>query len=132
MILSFKKQFREPILMGSKIHTIREDKNGRWKAGNKIHFATGIRTKNYECFEEGECISIQKIEIKHQHTFASITIDNTLLGEIYKDPIGVSLVDRYNVMEFIKNDGFHKLESFLSFFPTDFKGKIIHWTDFNY
>lgn len=41
MILSFKKQFLDPIITGSKIHTIRADKPNRWKPGNKIHFATG-------------------------------------------------------------------------------------------
>lgn len=58
MILSFKKQFSEPILKGTKIHTIREDKPNRWKPGNKIHFANGVRTQNYNCFKESVCISV--------------------------------------------------------------------------
>lgn len=49
MILSFKEQFIPKILDGTKIHTIREDKKNRWEAGKKIHFATGVRTKNYKC-----------------------------------------------------------------------------------
>jgi hypothetical protein len=31
-----------------------------------------------------------------------------------------------------RNDGFDSVEDFFSFFPEDFKGKIIHWTDLRY
>ena len=41
--------------------TIRDDPNNRWKPGRKIHFATGARTKNYECFAEGECKEVAPI-----------------------------------------------------------------------
>lgn len=50
MILSFKPQFRQKILDGTKIHTIRDDPNDRWQAGKIIHAATGVMTKNYDCF----------------------------------------------------------------------------------
>jgi len=46
MILGFKTKFTDKILNGSKIHTIRKDSKNRWKVGNTIHFANGIRTKN--------------------------------------------------------------------------------------
>lgn len=64
MVLGFKPQFVQKILNKSKIHTIREDSNDRWKAGRKIQMATGVRTKNYNKFAETDCISTQKIEIK--------------------------------------------------------------------
>jgi len=58
MVLAFKKRFVEPIKKGVKIHTIREDKTNRWKSGMKVHAATGVRTKNYNCFFESVCIKI--------------------------------------------------------------------------
>lgn len=124
MILSFKKQFIERIIRGSKIHTIRLDPHNRWKVDNKIHFATGIRTKKYNQFFEGECKSIQKIKIiykngKHNHSMPSIYVDNKLL----------------KISEMIKlahNDGFDLLYQFIEWFNKDFEGKIIHWTNFKY
>lgn len=41
--------------------TIRDDPNNRWTPGRKIHFATGVRTKNYHCFAEGECKEVKTI-----------------------------------------------------------------------
>jgi len=58
MVLSFKSQFKKPIIDGTKIHTIREDKRNRWKSGNEIHF-----TENDNCFNIGKCISTQRISI---------------------------------------------------------------------
>ena len=61
MILSFKPQFVNPIRRGTKIHTIREDGGNRWQSGRKIHMATGVRTKKYNCFRETECTEVQDI-----------------------------------------------------------------------
>ena len=44
MILSFKPQFKQKILDGAKIHTIRKDEANRWHIGRIIHFATAIAT----------------------------------------------------------------------------------------
>ena len=63
MVLGFKEQFVKPILSGDKIHTIRADQFDRWYAGRNIHFATGVRTKDYNCFKEGECVGVQNIRI---------------------------------------------------------------------
>ena len=118
MILGFKPQFVDKILSGSKIHTIREDKHNRWKAGNKIQFATGVRTKDYKQFFEGECTGIQKIEI-----FGAT-------GEVIVDGRRLSLYgDDYKLLF---NDGFDSLQDFFNWFGNDFSGKIIHWTNFTY
>lgn len=119
MVLSFKEQFKEPIIEGNKIHSIREDKTNRWKAGNKIHFATGVRTKNYNCFKEGVCIRTQKIEFSHKHRMPYVSIDNKILSS-------------YEAEDLAKKDGFDTLEDFFKWFGKDFKGKIIHWTGFIY
>ena len=126
MILGFKKQFEEPILAGSKIHTIREDGGGRWKPGKLMHMATGVRTKAYKCFDKKTCISVQRIEITH-YVFNSfiqkkaVYIDGCLFG-VYFDK------NRYDfkLHQLAKNDGFASVSDFFDFFNTDFEGKIIH------
>jgi hypothetical protein len=120
MVLSFKQQFKPLILNESKIHTIREDKADRWKEGMKIHFATGARTKQYECFWTGIVRSIQNIHIRREGNYnISIWIDNKYLSDA-------------EIEELAKNDGFDSVDDFCRFFPDGFLGKIIHWTDFRY
>ena len=117
MILGFNPRFPEKIKKGIKVHTIREDKHNRWKAGMKIHFATGVRTKNYNQFMEGVCTGIQQIIIKPKQAF--ILIDNHIL-------------DEEEIKILAKNDGFDNTEGFWKWFNKDFSGKIIHWTDCRY
>lgn len=99
MILGFKPQFKEPILKGTKLHSIRPDKSKRWKPGNTIHFATGVRTKNYNCFKIGECKSVQDIELKlYRSGLFLISIDGKL--PLHFEP----------ALQLAKNDGFESLE----------------------
>jgi hypothetical protein len=124
MILGFKEtfpttkeptNFREKILGNTKIHTIR---NGyRWKPGMKINFATGVRTKNYNQFKEGICISVQAIEIgAEMHT---IKVD------------GHTITAR-QFIDLFENDGFETYFDFWNWFKKDVVGQIIHWTDYKY
>ena len=122
MILGFKKQFVQPIMEGTKIHSIREDKHRRWKAEMKIHFATGVRTKNYNQFKQAVCVSIQEIEIIRKSDY---------LNETVVKIDSVQLTEK-QVQMLAWNDGFENLIDFWTWFSEDFKGVIIHWTDFNY
>lgn len=115
MNLSFKHRFVNPILGGKKIHTIREDKHGRWCAGKAIHFCTGLRTKAYNCFRIGTCVSTQTVKING----VRVWIDDREL-----DSAEIDLLAR--------NDGLLVKEEFFAWFNKDFVGKIIHWTDFRY
>lgn len=127
MILGFKQQFKQLILAGTKIHTIREDKNDRIKPGMKLQLATGVRTKQYECFAEKECVSVQQITIIYEYIMPvgetlSIIIDDRSIGSEELEKLA-------------KNDGFKNASDLLDFFvgTTDyFTGKIIHWTDKKY
>ena len=112
MVLSFKPQFVEPILNGTKVHTIREDSFNRWKNGMKIHFATGVRTKEYKQFKSGFCMGIQSIEID----FPRVRVD------------GMDLIFSKR-LSLAKDDGFNGLQDFFEWFNKPFKGKIIHWTN---
>jgi hypothetical protein len=114
MVLGFKKQFPEKIISGEKIHSIR--KGNRWKAGNKIHFATGVRTKNYQQFHFGKCFTVQDIAIYFPS--GNVLID----GELFFDKETLA-----------KNDGFESFDKMLDWFGKDgIEGQIIHWTDFKY
>ncbi len=126
MILSFKEQFKQPILDGTKIHTIREDGSDRWHAGKHIHAATGVRTENYDCFFQAECVSTQTIFMTYYNEF-EVSIDYTYLY-------------RSEINDLAKRDGFEGYYHFAKWFypliskskTRSFVGKIIHWTDFRY
>ncbi|MCK9452842.1 MAG: hypothetical protein M0Q90_14200 [Bacteroidales bacterium] len=122
MILGYKERFKQPILDKTKIHTIREDAHDRWKVGMTIQHATGVRTKNYNQFAEGQCQSTQRIEIERTSDFlidTIVKIDGRKLAE-------------NEVRNLAFNDGFQNLVAFYMFFANGFKGKIIHWTELKY
>lgn len=120
MILSFKPEMVKPILKGTKIHSIRRDYKQRWKAGMKIHFATGVRTKKYNQFKFGICYSVQKITMNLKFGFSNIFVDGKRLDPFALNHLGI-------------NDGFKNWDGFIKFFGLGkFKGIIIHWTDFRY
>jgi len=119
MVLGFKPRFKDRIILGQKIHTIREDKNNRWYPGVRIHFATGVRTRNYNQFHIGKCMSVQEIYISHSGEGGA--------PSVYVD--GQKVTD---VVRLAQNDGFHGIADFFEWFNEDFRGKLIHWTDFKY
>jgi hypothetical protein len=128
MILAFKPQFVEPILNGSKIHTIREDKSNRWVPGKQIHFATGVRTKQYNQFGLSMCNGVQRVSMSHIAYYGiSILVDGKELDPIEK-------------FQFIEADGFrYWIDFFAWFYPlikatnnNCYEATIIHWTDFRY
>lgn len=123
-----------------KIHTIREDKKGRWKVGDKIHFVVNNRSKKRFQFAPVKAVkSVQRIEINSRFGDASLEliIDDKIFAQYhynYDEPKNLK-----GLVEFIRNGGFdgkddvELITNFKNFFidnPNDiFKGKIIHWTD---
>ena len=137
MILGFQKQFKPLILDGSKIHTIRADKNNRWKPGRKIHFAIGVRTKYYEQFHEGICKSVQGIRIVNHGNFIFVRVGDDE-KHIHSDCIDFNKDKRHDIHlieNITQNDGLSYIEFKTWFTPKlhdVFEGKIIHWTNFLY
>ena len=133
MNLGFKPRFVPFIFSGSKKHTIRTDSTNRWKAGMKIHFATGIRTKNYDCFKQGVCISTQTIEIVWKINNKGKSNESWGV-QVYID--GNNVTNEADIIDQLaKNDGFHDRKEFFEWEEWNkkyFKGKIIHWTNLKY
>lgn len=149
MILGYKKvfpfngkptDFEAKINTGLKIHSIREDKNNRWKADMSIQHAHGVRTKQYRCFKEDFCRSIQSIEIKYpekRDIFSFLVAERILEYDEYLYKRVQVLIDgRYvserTVKEVARNDGFDSIIDFFRWFDKPFSGRIIHWTNYRY
>jgi hypothetical protein len=133
MILAFKPQFIEKIKKGIKIHTIREDKGGRWIPQRAIQMATGVRTKNYLKFNDEICLSVQSIEIKYAEM--NFLVDGKSIAKTnntFMVAIDNRILSNDEVITLAINDGFKDLDEFKEWFTEDFYGKIIHWTDFKY
>ena len=126
MVLSFRPQFVPKILDGTKIHTIRENAGNRWKKGNLINMATGVRTPYYNEFSKRVCCGTQKLFIKWNTHFDFNTGEKIKDFEIYIDNKQLSRAGR---IELMNNDGFDSYTDFINFFPENFTGTIIHWTN---
>ena len=131
MILGFKPQFVEKIIKKKKMHTIREDKKRRWKVGNDIHFATGIRTKNYNQFHKSRCKKIDDIEIIWNHPFRADFNSSSCVMIDSKGYFSVIVNGKRlgysEISNLAKNDGFDNVEDFAEWFNSDFNGRLIHW-----
>lgn len=131
MILGFKEQFKAPILAGTKIHTIRADVKDRWQTGMRIHMATGVRTKHYECFcDAHKVVSMQEVEMYAYKNDIAVYVEGK--DGLCPLPTGV-------LMRLAYSDGFNSLDEFKEWFlpvvaKADgvWKGKIIHWSDYRY
>lgn len=141
MILSFKEQFKPKILAGVKDHTIRIDKPNRWKKYMPIHAATGVRTKNYNCFFKSICKSTQSIKInwyrhpehKVHNSVFRVSIDGESFGAAVFNPGHENNpIITGRLEELARRDGFENVTDFCNWFSEDFTGKIIHWTDKKY
>lgn len=131
MILGFTKEkggkpteFKEKILDGRKKHSIRDDVHDRWREGMSIEMAYGVRSQEYEQFNVEHpdlqtCTGTQRFEIKWKKHEYLVRVDGHKLT-----PAEVEIL--------ALNDGFDELVDFLTWFNTDKKGKIIHWTKLRY
>lgn len=116
-----------PVIIRPKIHTIRTDLKNRWKQGNKIHPVFNNRSKNQFQFSPTfTCKGIQLIDIQIiDMPFKSIKISEINGSKSH------FLTDQEIELLAI-NDGFENITDFFNYFDPDFKGKIIHFTDYRY
>lgn len=110
----------------AKLHTIREDKSNRWKAGNKIHFVINNRTpKRLQFAPKVKCESVQKIEVNHYDS-DGFPLTNPIIH------INGVWATQPTINKLAVNDGFDNAKAFFEYFKKDFTGKIIHWTNLKY
>lgn len=109
-----------------KLHTIREDRTNRWKAGTKIDFFINVRTKDMFRFAPVlPVVSVQDFEVVY---------DRAKLFPFQKCVILVNgdVLSDVETIHLALNDGFDTVEDFFAYFNEDFKGKLIHWTEKKY
>lgn len=120
----------------AKLHTMREDKNDRWKTGNKIDFFINARQKDMFRFAPVlPVIDIQKVEIIWHGEgirVVNIYIDGECYVQNYAPDFNTSRQREERMQQLATNDGFDNITDFLNYFNKNFKGKIIHWTNFKY
>lgn len=127
--------------LSHKIHTIREDKNERWKPGTKIDFFINCRQKNMFRFAPVlPVVSVQEIFMTRRGSLLEISIAKVgsyIGGNDFQ-------LNAKQIEELALNDGFDNYEDFSKYFIDViekngkatgkylFSGKIIHWTDLKY
>lgn len=134
MLLTFSKEkFYSDIMAGRKIHTIRTDKNRRWKKGNKIHFWLGNprntnRKPPPKQFKLAQCKSVEQIIIRKEQDI-----------KLYPHGMSIKIMGQALINKEIEllafNDGLEINEFrewFLPGMQVEYKGRIIHWTDYKY
>jgi len=129
MILTFNPQFIEPIKAGTKIHTIRADKKGRWKPGTKIHFWKGNPRNKHQLpyqFQSGICTDVKFVMLDFIEN--DVLVLSTKFKGTNKLLTGISKLD-----EFAVNDGFENWECMKQWFLDEypeikvFEGKLIYF-----
>lgn len=112
MILAFRqnKGYEEAILNNKKQISIRQDKKKRWKKGMKIHLATGVRTKEYNCFKNSFVKNVDEIEINNKKVY-----------------LNGKMLNKQEIEDIAYLDGYDNLEDFFKFFGDNYKGRIIWW-----
>lgn len=139
--------FKEKILSGSKIHTIR--KGEKWNAGDSIHMVYGRGTSNPVQFNTDRpdlqsVVSVQRFEIIRVHIQDYDKNDNTQFV-FHVDDFGVlvmfcvqikidgQLIKSETLHELTINDGFENPIQFLEWLEYDrYIGQIVHWTKKKY
>lgn len=106
-----------------KIHTMREDKIGKWNEGDQIDMMMNDGLKEFfRLLPPVLCKGIQRVKIEYFMgcgNYPNLYVDGHLLSN-----------EQYE--QFTKNDGFDSVEDFCLYFDKDWKGKLIHWTNFKY
>lgn len=117
----------------SKLHTIREDKTNRWKAGMKIDFFINVRQKNMFRFAPVlPVVSTQTFQVTYNGTTRAVYINDMLYYFGEPNEVTENIPNYRRMLQLAQNDGFDTIEDFFEYFSQDFKGKIIHWTDKKY
>lgn len=111
--------FEAKIDANRKKTTIREDKRNRWEEGQLIEMITGGK-----CFRTSRVKMIQKITIGKIRIPAEQGMRQRMYRVVQVDG---KIVEKHDLIQLAKNDGFATVGDFFDYFDADFKGKLIHW-----
>jgi hypothetical protein len=123
------------LCLNPKLHSIREGQ--RWKVGDTIHMATGVRTSSYWQFNKDipdlqKVKAIQRIDIIIRNDSVRMIFVDRKLKYLYSKKDQAE-IDGSWFLEFAYNDGFDNKEQFWKWFTKTIRnGQIIHWTDHKY
>lgn len=116
--LNFKEQFVQPIILGIKPGTIRQERKQPIKVGDTLYLFTGMRTKNCRKFMTAECKGVYPIAINQTASRRYVRINAMQLSD-------------YSLAEFAFDDGFSSVNEFFDFFIDQyglpFNGHWIVW-----
>lgn len=112
---SFKAQFAQPILDGTKGGTIRADRKRHARPGEELQLYTAMRTRQCRLIARKECLAVAPLVLD----FLRSTI---VVGHL-------SIYDRKRLDEFARFDGFPDFGSMRRFWNGDarFDGWHIRW-----
>lgn len=120
---SFKKQFAEPILAGTKRQTIRADRKRHARPGEELQLYTGMRTK--QCRKVGRSICEAVLTILIDMTTETVVIRHEKLDDLIETPDDLA--------KFAMADGFASWADMKAFWRTnhpgvdEFEGVMIRW-----
>lgn len=124
-----------PSKYAPKRHTIRGGQ--RFKAGDWLHMATGVRTKKYSQFNKGiydlaKVKSVQRFDLTFRSKdVVALYIDKKL--KYCKNGDHVFECEPGWLKTFAVNDGFNDVDQFFRWFKQSVRnGQVIHWTETKY
>lgn len=131
---SFKKQFVEPILLGTKRHTIRAPKKGRARharPGDQLQLYTGMRTRQCKLIAKAPCESVYEVLLCWDTD--TIFVVDTSPDEHGKARYHSRSMSAAEAEKFARDDGFASLAAMKAFWTKThpgvpvFKGVVICW-----
>lgn len=133
MILLHEDKFYKPIDNGTKIHAIRTEEGGLWRGKEKSIIQMEYLNRKGFLDKTYRYTGSQKIEFKWSiHLKGMVGESNGVM--LFIDDVNVTNEDSI-IEQLWRNEGFVDRVDFFTdkhWFKKNFKGQIIHWTDFRY
>jgi len=138
MLLGFKKRFKSPIQLGTKVFTMRKKRKREPKIGETMYMYTGLRTNQCEKISDKE-----KLKSTQNVTVFISQVKNQRILTIKVDSRHLT----YNeIRVFVGFDGFSNIDDFIDYWlASELKTKskiktvritatltLFHWTDLRY
>lgn len=139
MLLGFKPRFVEPILIGTKVFTMRNKRKVEPKIGETLYMYTGLRTSHTKKITDKE--KLMSIQTAH----VSIEVNPSKFSLVVK--VDGRTLTEDEITDFVVYDGFEDREDFIKYWCASSTGKkftykkcysiagelsLFHWTDLKY